>query len=212
MFLSRDKNLGLLQKPKILIPKELQTKARFQTLESPCKLTGVSVFYFKKCIKIQLELYQNKERLIRSTFADCISIDLHRSVRVLEDDYPPILINYGLISNSYPFLSDISWVIGTMGAGRTHVYIYNNHSSRFKSIRRNSEFCFNGTKNFFKNNDTFITETFLNERRSVFPFGENPLRYKHFLRSYPLRPNGRKRKHWAWGEGFKKCSRSNQVI
>ena len=174
-----------------------------------CNIDSVDILFTR---------FPNKERMIRNTLIEINPFSLadfakqgkkdllfSRPVFGIIENPPVVLGKCGSFLKLSPRVIDMAWIVGILGACKTNIHdaLFFN-PFKYRPARRNVDFCYWGSRIFFKNNDTFMTESFFNERRSVFPDVESRARYEHFFRSYPLKPNGKRRKHWVWGEGFRR--------
>ena len=168
-------------------------------------------------VDILFTRFPNKERLIRNTLIEIDPFSLcdfarqgkkdplfSRPIFGKIEDPPMIFGKSGSFLKLNPRVMDMVWIVGILGACKTSIHDALFSLFKPRPTEHNVDFRYRGNRIFFKNNDTFMTESFFNERRSVFPDVESLVRYEHFFRSYPLKPNGKRRKHWVWGEGFRR--------
>ena len=191
------------------------TQTQLQPPKRSIKLAGVNLLHERKRITLCFRKYPNKGRLYRKTLFELETPGLYELARqgkkdplyfgafmgeTGEPDPSEIQISECCFLKSYPRLTEMGWIMGIIGAGKMSIYDGPRSLNKYSSPRRNSDLTCRRGNLFFRNNDTFITVSDLDKRRSVFPNEGTLMRYQHFFRSYPLKPNKKRREHWVWGE------------
>ena len=118
----------------------------------------------------------------------------------VEPDPNDMQFTDGFFLKAYPRTTEMGWIIGIVGVKKMNIFDGPRFLDEYSSPRRNSDFSCRRGNMFFKINDSFITVTDFDKRRAVFPEEDSLMRYQHFFRSYPLKPNKKPRQHWKWGE------------
>ena len=177
-------------------------------------MTEVNLSFNKEKTYLFFKIYPSKGWLFRNTLIELKTPGLDNCARPGKKDF----LYFGPIKRDvkdpdgreiqksercflklYPRATEMSWIIGIIGAKKIKTCNGPYFFSDYSPPRRESDFICGGGLLFFRINDNFITVPDLDKRRAVFPNEPTLIRYQHFFRSYPLKPNRKRRKHWIWG-------------